>query len=241
MLARPACWPPGCWRVCGVRVRIFDKTEQQAHESRAFGVHAKTLELMLNIGLVEEFMDRGLMASGVQFFVDGRRAAEINFADIGRDDTPYAFLLMVPQYDIEAILAGDLERQNVPIEHNVEVTGFTQSTDRVTVQARDLNGATFEIDCKYLIGADGAHSIVRKTLGLSFAVRCMRRHFCSPIVSSIGRWTTTTSSSLSATGAGRLFAAQGPRCVPNHRHRVALQPGDGRDSRRLGLRAAHVA
>jgi 2-polyprenyl-6-methoxyphenol hydroxylase-like FAD-dependent oxidoreductase len=154
---------------CGVRVRIFDKTEQQAHESRAFGVHAKTLELMLNIGLVEEFMDRGLMASGVQFFVDGRRAAEINFADIGRDDTPYAFLLMVPQYDIEAILAGDLERHNVPIEHNVEVTGFTQSANHVTVQAHDNNGTTFEIDCKYLIGADGAHSIVRKTLGLSFA------------------------------------------------------------------------
>jgi 2-polyprenyl-6-methoxyphenol hydroxylase-like FAD-dependent oxidoreductase len=154
---------------CGVRVRIFDKTDRQAHESRAFGVHAKTLELMLNIGLVEEFMDRGLMASGVQFFVDGRRAAELNFADIGRNDTPYAFLLMVPQYDIEAILAGDLERHGVPIEHNVEVTGFTQSADRVTVQARDKTGAVFEVDCAYLIGADGAHSIVRKTLGLSFA------------------------------------------------------------------------
>src|SRR5476651_1113318 len=69
---------------CGVRVRIFDMTDQQAHESRAFGVHAKTLELMLNIGLVEQFMDRGLIASGVQFFVDGRRAAELNFTDIAR-------------------------------------------------------------------------------------------------------------------------------------------------------------
>jgi 2-polyprenyl-6-methoxyphenol hydroxylase-like FAD-dependent oxidoreductase len=132
-------------------------------------VHAKTLELMLNIGLVEEFMDRGLMASGVQFFVDGHRAAELNFADIGRDDTPYAFLLLVPQYDIEAILARDLERRSVPIEHNVEVTGFIQSADRVTVAARDKSVATFEVDGAYLIGADGAQSIVRKTLGLSFA------------------------------------------------------------------------
>jgi 2-polyprenyl-6-methoxyphenol hydroxylase-like FAD-dependent oxidoreductase len=154
---------------CGVRVRIFDKTDQQAHESRAFGVHAKTLELMLNVGLVDEFMNHGLIASGVQFFVDGRRAAELNFADIGRDDTPYAFLLMVPQYDIEAILARDLERLGIHVEHDTEVTGFAQSADRVTVQVRDKNGATFEVDCAYLIGADGAHSIVRRTLGLSFA------------------------------------------------------------------------
>ncbi|HEY4232322.1 MAG TPA: FAD-dependent monooxygenase [Lacipirellulaceae bacterium] len=154
---------------CGVSVRIFDKTEQQAHESRAFGVHAKTLELMLNIGLVEEFMDRGLIASGVQFFVDGRRAAELNFADIGRTDTPYSFLLMVPQYDIEAILARDLERLGIHVEHGTEVTGFAQSADGVTVQARGKTGENIEVNCRYLIGADGAHSIVRKTLGLSFA------------------------------------------------------------------------
>jgi 2-polyprenyl-6-methoxyphenol hydroxylase-like FAD-dependent oxidoreductase len=153
---------------CGVRVRIFDKTDQQAHESRAFGVQPKSLELMLNIGLAEEFMDRGLMASGAQFFVDGRRAAEINFSDIGRDDTPYSFLLMVPQYDIEAILNRDLVRLGVPVEYKTEVTGFKQSASGVVVEARDAAGANIEVECSYLIGADGAHSIVRKTLGLSF-------------------------------------------------------------------------
>jgi 2-polyprenyl-6-methoxyphenol hydroxylase-like FAD-dependent oxidoreductase len=154
---------------CGVSVRIFDKTDQQAHESRAFGVHAKTLELMLNVGLVEQFMDRGLIASGVQFFVDGRRAAELNFTDIARADTPYSFLLMVPQYDTEEILAADLNRLGIPIEHNTEVTGFAQSASGVVVQARDSAGANIEVSCSYLIGADGAHSIVRKTLGLTFA------------------------------------------------------------------------
>jgi 2-polyprenyl-6-methoxyphenol hydroxylase-like FAD-dependent oxidoreductase len=155
-------------RRCGVNVRILDKSEQQAHESRAFGVHAKSMELLLSIGLADEFLNRGLIATGVQVFVDGLRVGGFNFDDIGRADTPYSFLLMVPQWDIEAILVEDLRRLGVEVEHNVEVTGFEQSAEGVLVHASDKAGESFEVRCSYLIGADGAHSIVRKTLGLTF-------------------------------------------------------------------------
>ena len=153
---------------CGVSVRILDKSQQQAHESRAFGVHARSMELFLNMGLAEEFLNRGLIATGMQVFVDGENMGGFNFDDIGRPDTPYSFLLMVPQWDIEAILVEDLRRFGVEVEHNVEVTGFEQSSQGVVVHAKDAAGASAQVSGSYLIGADGAHSIVRKTLGLSF-------------------------------------------------------------------------
>jgi 2-polyprenyl-6-methoxyphenol hydroxylase-like FAD-dependent oxidoreductase len=153
---------------CGISVRLLDKSEQQAHESRAFGVQAKSLELLQSIGLAEEFLNRGLIAGGAQVFQEGKQVAELNFDDIGRPDTPYSFVLMVPQWEIEAILADELARQGVEIEHNIEVTGFTQSNDGVVVQAKDKSGGSLELHGSYLIGADGAHSIVRKTLGLTF-------------------------------------------------------------------------
>jgi 2-polyprenyl-6-methoxyphenol hydroxylase-like FAD-dependent oxidoreductase len=153
---------------CGVSVRIFDKSAEQGRESRAFGVQARSMELFLNLGLADEMLDRGLIASGAQIFVDGKQAAELNFDDIGRADTPYSFLLMVPQWDIEAILVEDLRGLGVAVEHGVEVLGFDQSSDCVVVRARDGVGATLEVACSHLIGADGAHSIVRRTLGLSF-------------------------------------------------------------------------
>src|SRR3954471_1246389 len=56
---------------CGVSVRILDKSQQQAHESRAFGVHAKSMEPFLNMGLADEFLNTGLIDTGVQVFVDG--------------------------------------------------------------------------------------------------------------------------------------------------------------------------
>jgi 2-polyprenyl-6-methoxyphenol hydroxylase-like FAD-dependent oxidoreductase len=126
------------------------------------------MELFLNMGLADEFLNRGLIATGVQVFVDGGNMGGFDFDDLGRADTPYSFLLMVPQWDIEAILVEDLRRLGVEIEHNVEVTGFEQSAHGVMVHATNGAGDRVDVSGSYLIGADGAHSIVRKTLGLSF-------------------------------------------------------------------------
>src|SRR5258707_10965765 len=63
----------------GVSVRILDKSQQQAHESRAFAVHARSMELFLNMGLADEFLNRGLIATGVQLFVDGENMGGFNF------------------------------------------------------------------------------------------------------------------------------------------------------------------
>lgn len=154
---------------CGIKVRILDKSEQQAHETRAFGVQAKSLELFLNMGLAQTIINRGLLATGAQVFIDGKQAAEFNFDDLGRQDTPYSFLLMVPQSDIEAILVEDLQRLGVTVDHNLEVIDIDQSAEGVFVKAKDIHSnQECEFYGYYLIGADGAHSIVRKKLGLSF-------------------------------------------------------------------------
>ena len=155
-------------RRCGVSVRLLDKSARQAHESRAFAVHARSLELLRSIGLGDAFMERGLIASGAQVFVGGRQVAEIDVADIGRRDTPYPFVLMVPQWDIEAILADDLRAHGVTVEHEVEVYDVRQTELGVMVSATRADGTRFGVSAAYVIGADGAHSVVRKCLGLRF-------------------------------------------------------------------------
>jgi 2-polyprenyl-6-methoxyphenol hydroxylase-like FAD-dependent oxidoreductase len=153
---------------CGVKLRILDKSETAVHESRAFGVHAKSLELFLNIGLADAIMDKGRLATGVQLFVDGRQAAELNLDDIGNAHTPFPFVLMLPQAEIEAILIKNLHRYGVRVERSMEVLGFEQTPDKVVLQAKDKAGETQHINASYLIGADGAHSITRHILGLNF-------------------------------------------------------------------------
>jgi 2-polyprenyl-6-methoxyphenol hydroxylase-like FAD-dependent oxidoreductase len=113
-------------------------------------------------------MEKGLIATGVQFFIDGKQAAELNLDDLGYTGTPYSFLLMVPQSDIEAILLDDLKRHGIEVERGIEVTGFEQSPDGVVLHGSDKMGEPFDIHAAYLIGADGAHSTVRHILSLNF-------------------------------------------------------------------------
>ena len=79
--------------------------------------------------------------------------------------------LVLGQNHQERILRSHLEKLGTAVEFGSELKGFKQSEDHVTVQIiRRSNGeeSMEETQVPWLIGTDGAHSIVRKTLGLSF-------------------------------------------------------------------------
>jgi len=153
---------------CGVRLRIVDKSATAAHESRAFGVHAKSMELFLNMGLADELLDKGIIANGIQVFIAGKQAGEVNLDDIGHANTPFPFIFMLPQSEIEAILLKDLNRLGVKVERNVDVASLQLRDNGITLYAKDASGTPMAIESTYLIGADGAHSAVRHLLNLSF-------------------------------------------------------------------------
>jgi 2-polyprenyl-6-methoxyphenol hydroxylase-like FAD-dependent oxidoreductase len=152
---------------CGVSLRIFDKGEQQAHESRAFALQARSLELLLGLGIADEFIHAGLISPGLKLYVNSNLAATMPIDDIGDTDSPYSFILMLPQSHIEKILIETLAKRGITIERNSELTGITQSDTAVTVTINQ-QGQARQFEAKYVIGADGAHSKVRDVLGLSF-------------------------------------------------------------------------
>ena len=78
---------------------------------------------------------------------------------------------MLGQQYQEKILRSHLERMGTVVEFGSELKGFEQFEDHVTVQiVRRSNGeeSLEEAQVPWLVGTDGAHSIVRKTLALSF-------------------------------------------------------------------------
>jgi len=144
----------------GVSCRIVDAAAVRSDKSRALAVQARTLELLQRHGLGDELVRRGQTGLRAVGYVAGKQRFELAFADIGAVDTPFPFVLLISQVDTERVLEDALARHGVTVERPVEVLDFDGP------RARLSTGET--IAPRWIIGADGAHSLVRKAAGLAF-------------------------------------------------------------------------
>lgn len=150
----------------GIDVRVVDKRAEAASQAdKAIGVHCRTMEIWEDIGIVREAMDAGTWLHGQTVFVNGRRTHQLDWANL--PGLPYAHLGL-PQYDTERLLTEKLASLGVSVERGVELLGFDQDDDGVTARLTHVSGRTEGARAQYVVGCDGAHSAVRRDLGLAF-------------------------------------------------------------------------
>ena len=90
----------------GVEVRVLDKQASRPQETRAIGIHARTLEVFGQLGIVEEFLELGHRVDGATVHSRARRPAQVRFDGL---DSPYPFLLTLGQDQTQRILDERLE------------------------------------------------------------------------------------------------------------------------------------
>lgn len=167
----------------GVEVTLVERRPHGiSNLSRAFGVHARTLELLDARGLADELAATGTALTRLRLF---HRLT----LDLSRMATRFPYLLITPQYEVERLLERRARAAGVRFRHATEVTGLTQDEEGVTARLRtepdaaepdaaDLEGAepaAPEADraerllrARYAVGTDGVRSSVREALGLPF-------------------------------------------------------------------------
>ncbi|QMU79841.1 NAD(P)-binding protein [Streptacidiphilus sp. PB12-B1b] len=147
----------------GVRVEVYERNAGPSTVSKATTMHPRTLEVltMLDLGagrrVGDVLVEQGRKVPHAHF------AALASMLDYSGLDTPFPFVLMIPQWRTEHALADYLRACGVPVHYDAEVTSIVQSPDaaRITVGGRTRQAA-------YVIGADGAHSTVRHAAGIDF-------------------------------------------------------------------------
>ena len=196
----------------GVDFVLIDQLDQPPETSRATVVHARTLEVLDELGITDDLIPQGIKVP--RFTIrDGRRTlATITFDGL---PTRYRFALMVPQDITEAVLLARLRALGGDTHRPYQLTALTNGTTGVTATVSDRTGQLHEIHADYLVGADGMHSTVRDQAGIGFTGDTYARSFVLADVRMT--WPLTRDEvglSLSPTG----YALVAP--LPDNRFRV---------------------
>ncbi|MBV8803666.1 MAG: FAD-dependent monooxygenase [Sinobacteraceae bacterium] len=141
---------------------IERRQEEESNLTRAFAVHARTLEILDACGLADRLVTRGKTIDGFQPF--GR----INL-DLSKLPSRFPFVLITPQYETERVLREYATKVGVEILRGTEFTALLQDADGVDVQLRSTrDGKVSTRRAAFVVGADGAHSKVRQSLSMPF-------------------------------------------------------------------------
>lgn len=164
--------PTGLMAACqlarhGVDFLLVDRKARASVHSKALGVQARTLELFEQMDLAERTVEEGAPTRYVIPRAGGRELLRLNIGDIGKGLSPFPFLLILPQSRTERLLIDFLEERGHSVHWNTELIDFEQEPEGVTARLRTAEG-TKTVRADWLVGADGASSTVRQSLGLSF-------------------------------------------------------------------------
>ncbi|MFD4377161.1 FAD-dependent monooxygenase [Streptomyces sp. NPDC059202] len=150
----------------GVECRIVDRLPARLPYAKAAGgVQPRTLEVWDRMGLVRGALEAAVPMRGQYVYVDGVERERYDL--VLPPEVPYGFAAL-PQYETERLLEEALARHGTRIERGTVLDSFAQDPDGVTARLTDATGAREELRVGYLVGCDGAHSTVRKGLGLAF-------------------------------------------------------------------------
>lgn len=146
----------------GVRSRIVDQSVGPSTTSKAIAIQPRTLEVFRQMGLIDEVLARGFVVGAGNFYWNGRPLARIDFRQI---DSPYGFIVDLPQNETEDVLLEHLARHGLEVERDTRLLGFEQDEEGVSCDVARPSGSE-TIRCSYVVGCDGAYSTVRHKLGL---------------------------------------------------------------------------
>lgn len=152
----------------GIAVLVLEKHADFLRDFRGDTIHPSTLEVMHELGVLEEFLQRPhqeLRTLGAQI---GDTFLQV--ADFAHLPTHCQFIALMPQWDFLSFIAEQAKRYpGFRLEMQAEATGLTEERGRVTGLRAETPQGSLTVRADLVVGADGRHSIMREKAGLEVA------------------------------------------------------------------------
>ncbi len=153
----------------GVDCLVAERDSGPHRHSRGKGLQPRTLEVLRDLGVVEEVLRFGEHRQQVRLYKDRRQVADLSVGLAEpRADLPYPNIVMLPQWRTGEILARRLTGLGGRVDYGLRLTELTADDHRVTATLVDDQGTTRSVTADYLVGCDGGRSTVRRLLGIGF-------------------------------------------------------------------------
>lgn len=152
-----------------VSFRIIDKNSQRSDKSKALGVQAGTLEAIsyrLGKNLAEKMVAAGNKVQSAYFNFYDQAPVKV---DLSLIPSLYNFILVLAQSDTEQCFEERLSELGSSVERQCELISLKENTDSVTAILKNKAGESETVEADFVIGCDGAHSMVRNQLEFPFS------------------------------------------------------------------------
>ncbi len=148
----------------GFSPRLIEKDTRPHKESRALAINPRSMDILEPNGATKRFIKAGIKARGMNFHAPDRLLFRLDMRNIPHPVRKY--MLVLPQVETEKHLIATLGG-NSKVDWKTELTGLVLKGGKPAVTLK-RNGKTETLSPDIVIGADGAHSTVRKALGINF-------------------------------------------------------------------------
>lgn len=145
-------------RLHGVEVVVLERELEPSPAVRALGLHARSLEVLDQRGLLDRFLEVGTTHTPPGYIAGIDKPWPTDM------DTAHGYVLGVPQPVTDRLLTEHAVESGAQVRRGVELTGLHQDADAVTARLADGS----EVRAQFLVGCDGGRSTVRRLVGIGF-------------------------------------------------------------------------
>lgn len=152
--------------LAGARVACLTEEETLRPGSRATGIKPESLSLLDHVGVARRILSLGVPVVGSRVYQNGREFSERVFVE---QCPPFDTSISLDQRELERLLVEAISAAGGSIRWGTTVDSVLESSDDVMVHARNASGDV-SLRAHFLIGADGARSVVRRAISNRMAV-----------------------------------------------------------------------